>query len=997
MFVRISNRLLWVAVVVVALVVGGVPGSVVTAEAAGCTAPSGPSSVTAAPLNSAVKVSWAAASANGCALVVYRVAASPGNVTVTAAATATTATVSGLTNGQAYTFIVAVGYVAGDASTQWVSSDPSAPAVPQTQPGVPSSVSGVPGNASVDVTWSAPASDGGSAITGYRVVVMPGGRIVNVTTPVTTVKVSSLANGTAYTFTVAAKNAAGVGAASAPSPPVTPRTVPGAPTGVAGVSLNQAVALSWVAPSGTGGTPITGYRIYRKPGGVVTTLNSPTTQTTVDGLVNGTAYTFKVAAVNEAGAGVYSVTSASVTPRPTAPGPPTAVAAVGGAYQASVSWVAPSSNGGSAITGYVVTATPGGAAVTVGSTATSATVTGLVGGQSYTFSVVATNANGQGPASAPSNPITLASGPAAPMNVLATPDWYQVKVDWTPVDNGFPAAQYAVLISPGDLCFYTASTSLTAGGVYPGQSYRIRVFAQSTAHNTCVRGAGDSEWSSPIDATTKNATPWPPTLIDDEVGDGSVRVTWSSVPNAVTYTVTAQPGGVSRTVPARVMSAVLAGLDNGQTYNVTVAANNAEGTALSSVIRITPDAGLPSELGATMTPLRRGDPPAISDNGRYIAWSEGYQSGAGSNPSKLMESIYVADTVAQTTSRIAKSAGMGWVSISADGRFISFVTPQGVHPDDLNQKSDLYVYDQQTDSFTVASTGFSGSGDGEVQAAVMSSDGTTVAFVSTSSNLVQNDVNGQRDLFVRRSSSGPLTLVEAGGLVDGARRLFLSGDGGIVAGTPSLGPTITAFACEWQGNGCDHYQMPAQYAASESVGVSRDGSRIFFLNNWDNLTTGKSRFDVYVSNVGDPFNATNMTTDNLGVAESVAIANVSPDGSVVSYMRVATYNRDVLIKDKDSIGLYFDGQWTASDGYVGPSVPVFAADNQSMALISGGRVMVQRLARGNSTDDGQVWTTSWRQSVNTLTGVYARHDIDTRVGGGGCSDGGDPLLFERRR
>ena len=140
-----------------------------------------------------------------------------------------------------------------------------------------------------------------------------------------------------------------------------------------------------------------------------------------------------------------------------------------------------------------------------------------------------------------------------------------------------------------------------------------------------------------------------------------------------------------------------------------------------------------------------------------------------------------------------------------------------------------------------------------------------------------------------------------------------------------------------------------------------------------------------------------MTTDNLGVAESVAIANVSPDGSVVSYMRVATYNRDVLIKDKDSIGLYFDGQWTASDGYVGPSVPVFAADNQSMALISGGRVMVQRLARGNSTDDGQVWTTSWRQSVNTLTGVYARHDIDTRVGGGGCSDGGDPLLFERRR
>lgn len=89
----------------------------------------------------------------------------------------------------------------------------------------------------------------------------------------------------------------------------------------------------------------------------------------------------------------------------TVPGAPGGVTAVAGNGQASVSWSAPSSDGGSAILGYTVTASPGGAKVIAG-LATSALVTGLANGTAYTFTVHAKNAVGDGPESAPSSPVT---------------------------------------------------------------------------------------------------------------------------------------------------------------------------------------------------------------------------------------------------------------------------------------------------------------------------------------------------------------------------------------------------------------------------------------------------------------------------------------------------------------------------------------------------------------------------------------------------------------
>lgn len=90
-------------------------------------------------------------------------------------------------------------------------------------PSAPQSVSARHGNASAVVTFEAPADNGGTPITGYRAEANPGGVTAMVSGPEPApISVGGLANGTSYTFTVVALNAAGTSAPSDPSAPVTP-------------------------------------------------------------------------------------------------------------------------------------------------------------------------------------------------------------------------------------------------------------------------------------------------------------------------------------------------------------------------------------------------------------------------------------------------------------------------------------------------------------------------------------------------------------------------------------------------------------------------------------------------------------------------------------------------------------------------------------------------------------------------------------------------------
>lgn len=181
-------------------------------------------------------------------------------------------------------------------------------------------------------------------------------------------------------------------------------TVPGAPGSVTAVGNNGSATVTFTAPS-NGNSAIVSYTATSSPGGF--TATGPTSPLTVSGLTNGTPYTFTVTALNGVGTGPAGGPSNSVTPSAglTVPGAPTMGSATAGNGQATVTFSAPASDGGSAITSYTATFSAGGTASGAGSPIT---ITGLTNGVAGTISVTATNAIGTGAASGASNSVTPA-------------------------------------------------------------------------------------------------------------------------------------------------------------------------------------------------------------------------------------------------------------------------------------------------------------------------------------------------------------------------------------------------------------------------------------------------------------------------------------------------------------------------------------------------------------------------------------------------------------
>ncbi len=312
-------------------------------------------------------------------------------------------------------------------------------------PGAPTGISLTPAPGSAQVAWSAPGSDGGSAITSYTAIALPGGNSCTWSSGPLACTVTGLSGGSAYTFTVRATNAVGTGPALESSSSVAIVTAPGAPTGAVGTRGDGQAAVAWSAPSSSGGLPITGYTATASPSGSSCVWTSGPLTCTVTGLANGTAYTFTVSASNGAGTSLSSSPSAAVTPS-APPGAPSGVLAVAGNASAQVAWSAPADNGGSPVTGYTVTSNPDGRTCAWSSGPLECVVGGLANGTAYTFTVRAANAAGAGPASGPSAEVLPKSVPGAPTGVvveLAPPTPGALAVSWTAADpGGSPISSY---------------------------------------------------------------------------------------------------------------------------------------------------------------------------------------------------------------------------------------------------------------------------------------------------------------------------------------------------------------------------------------------------------------------------------------------------------------------------------------------------------------------------------------------------------------------------
>ena len=399
-----------------------------------------------------------------------------------------------------------------------------------TAPGAPTGLTATAsGTTQIDLSWSAPASTGGSAITGYKIEVSPNGtsgwtdQVANTNSTATTYAHTGLAAGDTRHYRVSAINTNGAGTASNVDSATTDASVPGAPTGLTATASGATqIDLSWSAPGSTGGSAITGYKIEVSANGTsgwtdqVADTNSTATTYAHTGLAAGDTRHYRVSAINTNGAGTASNVD-SATTGATAPGAPTGLTATAsGATQIDLSWSAPGSTGGSAITGYKIEVSANGTSgwtdqvANTNSTATTYAHTGLAAGDTRHYRVSAINTNGAGTASNVANATTDATVPGAPTGLTATASGAtQIDLSWSaPGSTGGSAITgYKIEVSANGTSGWTdqvADTNSTATtyahtGLAAGDTRHYRVSAINT------NGAGTA--SNVANATTGATAP----------------------------------------------------------------------------------------------------------------------------------------------------------------------------------------------------------------------------------------------------------------------------------------------------------------------------------------------------------------------------------------------------------------------------------------------------------------------------------------------------------
>jgi hypothetical protein len=453
--------------------------------------PGAPTGLTATPSNTQISLAWTAPTSTGGFPIqsynVYR-----NNVFLVNTST-TSFTNTGLTNGTSYSYyVIAYNGVLFGAASNTVS------ATPFTNPGAPTGLSATPGNTQVSLSWTAPASNGGSAITTYRIYRNNAflGQTANGTT--TTFTNTGLTNGTSYSYFVRAFNS--LESANSNTVSSTPFTNPSAPTGLSATPGNTQVTLSWTASSSNGGSVITQYRIYRNNVLIGNTSTGLVTTFINTGLTNGTSYSYFVRAFNS----LESTNSNTVSSTPfTNPGAPTGLSATPGNTQVVLSWTAPVSNGGSAISQYRIYRNNVFIGQTPNGTTTTFTNTGLANGTTYSFYVTAfNNLEGPGSNTVSTTPFT---NPGAPTSLSAISGNQQVTLSWTASEPNGSAIQYYRIYRNSIFLTNTpdASTTFIVLGLTNGTSYSFYV----TAFNNLEGGASNTANSIPIGPPPTLASP----------------------------------------------------------------------------------------------------------------------------------------------------------------------------------------------------------------------------------------------------------------------------------------------------------------------------------------------------------------------------------------------------------------------------------------------------------------------------------------------------------
>ena len=389
--------------------VGAGAASAASPNVTPATEPDAPTGLSATVSDQRVDLIWRAPASNGGAPILrYEYELDFSGTWTSTGGTASSYTVTGLTNGQFYTFRVrAVNRVGAGLASSSQSATPTSTVV---APDAPFGLSATPGNRQVMLSWVQPS--GGAALTHYEYDQDGSGTWTSTGGTASSYTVTGLTNGQSYTFRVRAVNSAGQSAASGSRTATPTTTAPEAPESLRFTPGDQQVTLRWRAPTNDGGEPITHYEYEQDRSGAWISTGGTATSHTVTGLNNGQTYTFRVRAVNALGNGAVVMLEATPSPstgrggggggggpQETWPSAPRNLLAEGGDGQVKLTWEAPASDGGAAITDYEYRIDRRNPWTAIGSTDTTHTVTGLVNGTVYVFEVRAVNRIGRGRAS----------------------------------------------------------------------------------------------------------------------------------------------------------------------------------------------------------------------------------------------------------------------------------------------------------------------------------------------------------------------------------------------------------------------------------------------------------------------------------------------------------------------------------------------------------------------------------------------------------------------
>lgn len=265
-----------------------------------------PTDVAAAKGNGQVTLNWSSVS-DADSYKVYQ-GTSPGvyDAEPVTTVSGTTATVTGLTNGTTYYFVVK----ASNADSDSANSN-EASATPQVAaPAAPTGLAATAGNGQVTLKW-----DSISDAISYKVYqgTASGEYDADPVAAVsdTAATITGLTSGTTYYYVVKASNAGG-DSDSSNEASATTSTVPSSPTNVTAVAGNGQAIIRFDIPEANGGSPITGYEVTTSTGNI--TVTGAASPIAVTGLTNGTAYSFTVKAINGIGSSAASAPSNAVTP-----------------------------------------------------------------------------------------------------------------------------------------------------------------------------------------------------------------------------------------------------------------------------------------------------------------------------------------------------------------------------------------------------------------------------------------------------------------------------------------------------------------------------------------------------------------------------------------------------------------------------------------------------------------------------------------------------------